>query len=633
MKRLPIALLLILFGGLLFTAACAAEAEKVVETVIVEKAVPGEKVVETVIVEKVVPGEKVVETVVVVATATPAPAVTPKKPAVTTGTLRLLGGSRGGVYDDVDNMNPYILGNEFRSGLHFVLPQLFYYNLVTGEQIPWAGTAWEANGDFTEYTVHIRKGVKWSDGEPFTADDVRYTYHLLRDNPNLANWGRGGDIPRWVKEVQVIDEYTLTIVLNNPNPTFPDPFLWSCQGKAPYIAPEHIWSQMDDPTTDFNYDPAKGWPVVTGPFTLVENSAQQRIWERRDDWWASEIGLFDLPAMDRIVYIPSTDQANNVAMILTDQADATTSITGPQMQNLLARTKYVTSYTGDQPPYGSLDWWVTSLYFNTQEAPYDNPDVRWAIAYAIDHEELARVNAGALIPSRHVFPEFGSLMPYISGVSDLLDEYDVTEFDLDKTAQLMGQAGYTKQGEVWVDSDGEPFTILVEAASGFSDILAPIAEQLRRAGFDSNFKIGIADLSNRIVRGLPDAWLTGRPSSTTHPWDSLEHYHSRNTPLVGEQASLGSAGRWKAGAEYDRLIDEMEVLPQSDIAQLLPLVEQAYEIWLRELPDIPIKQWLQIVPFNTTHWANWPNAIDKPMQGAYWPRHGWLMIKDLIPAQ
>jgi len=333
------------------------------------------------------------------------------------------------------------------------------------------------------------------------------------------------------------------------------------------------------------------------------------------------------------VYIPSTDQANNVAMILTDQADATTSITGPQMQNLLARTKYVTSYTGDQPPYGSLDWWVTSLYFNTQEAPYDNPDVRWAIAYAIDHEELASVNAGALIPSRHVFPEFGSLMPYISGVSDLLDEYDVTEFDLDKTAQLMGQAGYTKQGEVWVDSDGEPFTILVEAASGFSDILAPIAEQLRRAGFDSNFKIGIADLSNRIVRGLPDAWLTGRPSSTTHPWDSLEHYHSRNTPLVGEQASLGSAGRWKAGAEYDRLIDEMEVLPQSDIAQLLPLVEQAYEIWLRELPDIPIKQWLQIVPFNTTHWANWPNAIDKPMQGAYWPRHGWLMIKDLIPAQ
>ena len=564
------------------------------------------------------------------ATTTPSPAATPDKPITATRTLRLLGGSRGGVYDDVDNMNPFILGNEFRSGLHFVLPQLFYYNLITGEEVPWAATSWSVNSDFTEYTINIRDGVEWSDGEPFTAHDVQYTYHLLRDNPTLANWGRGGDVPRWVKEVQVVDDLKLVIVLNNPNPRFADPFLWSHQGKAPYIVPEHIWSTMDDPTTDLNYDPAKGWPVATGPFTMVENSAQQRIWDRRDDWWGAKTGFAELPAMDRIVYIPNTDQANNVAMILTDQADATTSITGPQMKNLLERTDFVTSYTGDEPPYGSLDWWVTSLYFNTQKAPYDNPDVRWAIAYAINHEELVKVNAGAIIPTRQLFPEFGSLIPYIDAISDLLDEYDVTEFNLDKTAMLMERAGYTKKNDVWVDSDGQPFTILVEAASGFSDILAPIAEQLKRAGFDSNFKIG-TDMANRIVRGLPDAWLTGRPSATTHPWDSLEHYHSRNTPVVGEQASLGSAGRWKGGAEYDRIIDEMEVVPQGDIAEMTRLVREAYSIWLPELPDVTIKQWMQVVPFNTTHWTNWPNAIDNPMQGAYWPRHGWLMIKDLQP--
>ena len=240
------------------------------------------------------------------------------------------------------------------------------------------------------------------------------------------------------------------------------------------------------------------------------------------------------------------------------------------------------------------------------------------------------MNAGAIIPSRQLFPQFGSLLPYIDNISDLLDEYDVTTFDLAKTNELMEGAGYTKKDDVWTDSDDQPFTILVEAASGFSDILAPIAEQLKRAGFDSNFKIG-TDMSNRIVRGLPDAWLTGRPSATTHPWDSLEHYHSRNTPVVGEQASLGSAGRWKGGDEYDRIIDEMEVVPQGDIAKMTGLVREAYSIWLPELPDVPIKQWMQVVPFNTTHWTNWPNAIDNPMQGAYWPRHGWLMIKDLQP--
>jgi peptide/nickel transport system substrate-binding protein len=237
------------------------------------------------------------------------------------------------VYDDVNNMNPFILGNEFRSGLHFVLPQLFYYNLVTGEEVPWAATSWSVNSNFTEYTVNSRDGVEWSDGEAFTAHDVQYTYHLLRDNSTLANWGRGGDVPRWVKQVDVIDDLKLTIVLNDPNPRFADPFLWSHQGKAPYIVPKHVWETMDDPTTDMNYDPAKGWPVATGPFELVENSANQRIWDRRDDWWGAKTGFAELPAMDRLVYIPMTDQANAVAMMLTDQADATYSLTGPQMEN------------------------------------------------------------------------------------------------------------------------------------------------------------------------------------------------------------------------------------------------------------------------------------------------------------
>ena len=553
-----------------------------------------------------------------------------EKPSTATRTLRLLGGSRGGVYDDVDNMNPFILGNEFRSGLHFVLPQLFYYNLITGEEVPWAATGWTVNSDFTEYTVNIRDGVEWSDGEAFTAHDVQYTYHLLRDNKTLANWGRGGDVPRWVKQVDVIDDLKLTIVLNSPNPRFADPFLWSHQGKAPYIVPEHVWSTMDDPVTDLNYDPSKGWPVATGPFTMVENSAQQRIWDRRDDWWGAKTGFAELPAMDRIVYIPNTDQANNVAMILTDQADATTSITGPQMENLLDRTDFVTSYTGDKPPYGSLDWWVTSLYFNTEKPPFDNVDVRWAVANAINHDELVKVNAGAIIPSRQLFPQFGSLTPYIDSISDLLDEYDVTVYDMAKSDALMEKAGYTKKDDVWHNAAGEPFVILVEAAAGFSDVLAPIAEQLRRAGFDSNFKVG-TDMNNRIVRGLPDAWLTGRPSATTHPWDSLEHYHSRNTPVVGEQASLGAAGRWKGGDAYDGIIDEMEVVPQSDTAEMTRLVREAYSIWLPELPDVPIKQWMQVVPFNNTHWTNWPHEVDNPMQGAYWPRHGWLMIKDLQP--
>lgn len=569
------------------------------------------------------------------ATAKPTPKAAPAdKPAVTGGTLTLIGPEQG-QFKNPEFMNPFVPGNEIRSGLHFFLPQLFYYNLMTAEEIPWAAKSWEVNGDFTEWTIHIRDGVKWSDGEPFTARDVAYTYHLLRDNKQLTGWGRGAPIPRWVKEVQVPDDLTAVIVLQESNPRFPDPFLWSHQGKSPYIVPEHIWAEAADPKAPEKfafYDPAKGWPVVEGPFRLQVSTPDQKIWVRRDDYWGAETGFEPLPAFDRLVYVPGAETAAVVSMFLTDQIDASMSLAPPQIKTLLERSDHITTYTGKKAPYGSLDWWVTGLWFNTQRPPYDNRDVRWAIAYAINHEQLKSLNLDALILTGIPVPSFQPMIPYIEAISKLTEKYDVKSFAPEKTDELMQRAGFAKKGGVWVDSVGKPFTILIEGESpSHDDIIAPLTEQLKRAGFDANFKI-VTDLNARASRGQPDAWLSGRPGSTTHPWDGLELYHSRNTPQAGDQTSIGSAGRW-GNKEYDRIIDKMEPLPAGDRAGLTPLFRDAMEIWLRELPDIPIKEWPQNVPYNTLRWTNWPNEKDKPMQGAYWPRHGWLMIKDLQPAR
>src|SRR5215216_7127345 len=92
-----------------------------------------------------------------------------------------------GRFDDPQNMNIYAPGvSRSNLGIHKVIYEyFFYYNLQTGEFIPWLAESYAYNDDFSAITVKLRDGVTWNDGQPFTADDVVFTYDLLRKNQTL----------------------------------------------------------------------------------------------------------------------------------------------------------------------------------------------------------------------------------------------------------------------------------------------------------------------------------------------------------------------------------------------------------------------------------------------------------------
>jgi peptide/nickel transport system substrate-binding protein len=92
-------------------------------------------------------------------------------------------------------------------------------------------------------------------------------------------------------------------------------------------------------------------------------------------------------------------------------------------------------------------------------------------------------------------------------------------------------------------------------------------------------------------------------------------YHGSQVQPTG-QPSWGNVWRWK-NDEYTKLIDEMAAYPMGS-AKVMELWHKAMEIWLRELPSVPMTQWYHHVPMNTTYWSGWPTEEDPYVNGCFW---------------
>lgn len=385
----------------------------------------------------------------------------------TTTTAAATAGGEGGVLiaaqgAEPDRLDPH-LTTAFAS---FQVLENVYDTLVQpGDDLsmePALAESWEISDDNLTWTFKLREGVTWHNGRAFTADDVVFSYNRILDPDfGAANAFRFAS----VESVTAVDDSTVEIKLTRPTPNL----LVNIGGfKGMAIVPQEI---VDDGTIDTQ-------PVGTGPFKFVSSSPDQGIvLERNTDYWRADEGL---PYLEGIRFVQIPDQTVKLTNLQTGEVDWIDTVP-PQQLGALEGDSSVEIM---RVPGGDYHYFA----LNQTREPFDNPDVRRAIATAIDRGEIAEAaQFGAATANQTAIPEgtfwYFDYAPFEpadtatatalledAGVTDLTIEFLVTSDFPETVAQAQVLEAQLSEIGVTVEIRDVDFaTWLDEEASGNFD--------------------------------------------------------------------------------------------------------------------------------------------------------------------
>jgi peptide/nickel transport system substrate-binding protein len=532
-----------------------------------------------------------------------------------------------------ENYNIYLSGSynhQRETGDKTIYEALMYTNLNTGEIIPWQAESFAYNDAYTAITVKLRPGVTWSDGQPFSSADVKYTLEMLRDNaPDLLY---SSIYKEWLKGVDTPDPQTAVINLNKPGPRFFQLYLALGHENHQVILPAHIWKDQD-PKTFTNYDLAKGWPVGTGAYKMVASSAQQQVFDRRDDWWGAKTGFQPLPAPQRIILVPGASDESMAQLYIGNKADSGNPLQPGTFRAAIERNPSLKSWNKQGPVWGAPDGCGYVFIFNHAKEPWNNRDVRLAINYAINRQEISTIGyENANYPIVAPFSAYMANRWIKSGpLKDLLDKYDRGTPSQAKVDEHMKAAGYEKNAQGLWEKGGQTLKVPVRGSQFFAPVAPPVGAQLKKAGFDATEIVeppgSTALLEDQLV-GKADTSFGVHCGSLSEPYETLKDLHSKLGRPLGEKCPFGGSlcSRY-SNPEYDKLIDQLEAMPpgKPDDPKYMDLAARALDIYLADMPEIMLTEELHVVTFNNTYWTGWPNAED-PYVAPYPPWEAWRLI-------
>ncbi|OAN13938.1 peptide ABC transporter substrate-binding protein [Photobacterium jeanii] len=497
------------------------------------------------------------------------------------------------------NFNPFTLLS-MPTTHEFIFEPLIIFNSLQNNKPEYRlATSYRLSRDLRRLQFTLRRDILWSDGKPFTANDVLYSYNLLEKHPELDT----NAIRTQLKKVRKINQYEIEIELKQPNA------LAAHQLVLQPIVPKHQWEKIKDPVSFTNPT-----PIGTGPFTRITAMDAKHYQQCRNPhyWQADKLKI------DCLRYPLVKNNDDFIARIVTGEFDWTGSFI-PDIE------RHYASYSEDfhywLPPASTI-----SLMFNFKLADSE-------LRHTIEKVEFRR--AISMLVQRQLLIDiaaFGQGVPslYASGMSQRFTMWadpEITEkyrpymtFNPQLAADWLDYLDLTdKNNDGWRDlPSGKPLTLSILTPSGWTDFNTTallLAEMLEDAGIRTrHIQTGFEEFAERLSYGDYVAALTNYPQGLT----PYKYFNSGFNSAYQAPQYPRYAKHYFQDNEIDKLLAAFPTA--STVSERQKIITQLNQRVASQQITVPLFNTVQFYQYNTQRFTGWFNEHNPVASPLVWPQ-------------
>jgi len=522
--------------------------------------------------------------------------------AVPRGDTLYTSGKQWGPYTNFNPLKP-----DYNTGtVGLVYETLFRYDPLKDTFIPWLAS----NGKWVgrNYVVTVRKGVKWSDGAPLTAADVKFTFETQKYEG--AQYGT-----MWKTGLQRITTRGRTVTFHFRGvPNYQE---WDSNRYTVPVVPMHIWKGYSEKEIVSGNTANARKLIGTGPFVYGGGigGSQTLQYNRRDGWWATKAFGLKMP-MKYIVDIHNTSNTASLQNFLQSKIDLSNNFF-PGIDRYVGG-KVATYYR--KAPYmlaANTAWMVP----NTTKRPLNDVVFRRALAESINVNRIVVADYANIVSKAN---PTGLLPTWNKWIDQAQVKKLGFTYNIAKAKARLAAAGYRdRNGDGYVeDKDGSSINLRLIVPKGWSDWETAI-QIIADSAKDAGIKISPAypDFNGLVEErntGKFELVINNEKQIGNTPYTYYDYMF--RLPLLDQQ-TVSNFQRFSSPKAW-ALTTQLNKIKSTDVAKAKKIHSQIQKIMLEQLPVIPLwynGMWAQ---YNTSVWSNFPSANGNQATPSTW--NGYL---------